>query len=120
MLSENGNEHRVDYVPGDSTSGSFGGNSNWRGPVWMPVNFLLYGALHRLHAYFGDRFKIECPTGSGRQMTLFEVGQELGRRLASLFLRGPDGQKAGPRPRHEVPFRPAMARPDPLLRVLPR
>ena len=64
-----GQEYRVPYLPGDSDSGMFGGNSNWRGPVWMPVNFLLYLSLMRLGAYYGDSFKVECPTGSGKQMT---------------------------------------------------
>ena len=74
-----GQEFRVSYLPGDSDSGMFGGNSNWRGPVWMPVNFLLYLALLRLAAYYGDSFTVECPTGSGKQLTLFEVAHDLGR-----------------------------------------
>ena len=74
-----GQEHRVDYVPGDSDTGMFGGNSNWRGPVWMPINYLLYGALVRLYAYYGEDFKVECPTGSGQMMTLLQVAQELAR-----------------------------------------
>ncbi len=88
-----GQEFRVDYVPGDSNSGMFGGNSNWRGPVWMPVNFLLWTALLRLHAYYGDNFTIECPTGSGQQRTLLEVAQELAERLISIFVRGSDGRR---------------------------
>jgi hypothetical protein len=91
-----GQSWRVAYVPGDSDSGMFGGNSNWRGPVWMPVNLLLWGALLRLYAYHGDGFRVECPTGSGRLMTLLEVAKELGERLARLFLR--DG--SGARPAH--------------------
>ena len=71
----------------------FGGNSNWRGPVWMPVNFLLWTALLRLHAYYGDNFTIECPTGSGQQRTLLEVAQELAERLISIFVRGSDGRR---------------------------
>jgi hypothetical protein len=86
-----GQEFCVDYLPGDSNSGMFGGNSNWRGPVWMPVNFLLYVALIRLHAYYGDTFTVECPTGSGQYMTLFEVAQELGKRLTTIFLRDNNG-----------------------------
>ncbi len=82
-------EYRVAYVPGDSDSGMFGGNSNWRGPVWMPMNFLLYTALLRLYSYYGDDFKVECPTGSGRMATLLEVARELGERLARIFLRDP-------------------------------
>ncbi|MFO1433794.1 MAG: glucosidase [Candidatus Competibacteraceae bacterium] len=88
-----GQEFRVDYLPGDSNSGMFGGNSNWRGPIWMPVNFLLYSALLRYYNYYGDAFTIECPTGSGKQMTLFEVAQELGERLTGMFLRGADGRR---------------------------
>jgi hypothetical protein len=86
-------ELSVSYVPGDSDSGMFGGNSNWRGPVWMPVNFLLYNSLLRLAAYYGDSFKVECPTGSGKQMTLFEVAKELGERLISTFLRDSTGRR---------------------------
>jgi hypothetical protein len=91
-----GQSWRVAYVPGDSDSGMFGGNSNWRGPVWMPVNLLLWGALLRLYAYYGDDFRVECPTGSGRLMTLLEVAKELGERLARLFLR----DASGARPAH--------------------
>ena len=86
-------EFRVAYLPGDSDSGMFGGNSNWRGPVWMPVNLLLLTALYRLYAYFGDDFTVECPTGSGQMMTLLQVAKELGERLTRIFLRGPDGRR---------------------------
>jgi hypothetical protein len=89
-----GQESRVGYVPGDSDSGMFGGNSNWRGPVWMPVNFLLYTSLMRLAAYYGDNFKIECPTGSGNVMNLFEVGRMLGERLISTFTKDSAGRRA--------------------------
>jgi len=89
-----GQEHRVSYLPGDSDSGMFGGNSNWRGPVWMPVNFLLYLSLLRLATYYGDSFKVECPTGSGKYLTLFEVAQELAERLIGTFVR----DRAGRRP----------------------
>ncbi|MGR8952370.1 MAG: MGH1-like glycoside hydrolase domain-containing protein [Gammaproteobacteria bacterium] len=88
-----GQEFRVDYLPGDSNTGMFGGNSNWRGPVWMPVNFLLVTALYRLHAYYGDTFTVECPTGSGQYLTLFEVAQELCNRLSRIFLRDGDGRR---------------------------
>lgn len=88
-----GKEFRVAYVPGDSDSGMFGGNSNWRGPVWMPVNFLLYTALLRLYAYYGEDFRIECPTGSGNQMTLLQVAQELGERLIRIFQRDDKGKR---------------------------
>lgn len=93
VLNVKGTEYRVGYLPGDSDSGMFGGNSNWRGPVWMPVNFMLYIALLRLGAYYGDSFKVECPTGSGNLMTLFEVGMHLGERLAGTFLRDSSGQR---------------------------
>jgi hypothetical protein len=83
----------VQYLPGDSNSGMFGGNSNWRGPVWMPVNLLLVRALLQFYVYYGDAFKIECPTNSGRMMTLFEVAREISRRLASLFLRDESGRR---------------------------
>jgi hypothetical protein len=89
-----GQEYRVGYLPGDSDSGMFGGNSNWRGPVWMPVNFLLYLALMRLSAYYGDSFRVECPTGSGQYMTLFEVAHELAERLIAIFVR--DGSARRP------------------------
>src|SRR5215467_10098433 len=71
----------------------FGGNSNWRGPVWMPVNGLILRSLLNLYQFFGDDFKVECPTGSGKYMTLFEVSQELGRRLSAIFLRDADGKR---------------------------
>jgi hypothetical protein len=89
----NGQKSSVGYLPGDSDSGMFGGNSNWRGPVWMPVNFLLYTSLMRLGAYYGDTFKIECPTGSGNQMTLFEVAKELGERLIGTFVKDSSGKR---------------------------
>ncbi len=88
-----GQEYRVAYVPGDSDTGMFGGNSNWRGPVWMPINFLLYTSLLRLYAYYGEDFKVECPTGSGQFMTLMEVARELGERLSRTFLRDPSGRR---------------------------
>jgi hypothetical protein len=91
-----GQEYRVDYVPGESTTGLFGGNSNWRGPVWFPLNYLLIEALERYHHFYGDDLTVECPTGSGRRMTLAEVARELEARLAGLFL--PDGR--GRRPCH--------------------
>ena len=93
VFSHGGQVHRVSYVPGDSDSGMFGGNSNWRGPVWMPVNFLLYIALLRLGAYYGDSFTVECPTGSGRQMNLFQVARELGERLIATFERNGEGRR---------------------------
>jgi len=86
-------EYRVQYLPGESNTGMFGGNSNWRGPVWMPVNVLIIRALLNLYQFFGDEFTVECPTGSGRHMTLFEVSQEIARRLAGTFLRDGDGKR---------------------------
>jgi hypothetical protein len=88
-----GVEHQVQYEPAESTSGMFGGNSNWRGPVWFPINLLLIRALLQHYRYYGDDLKVECPTGSGTMMTLFEVSQELSRRLAGTFLRDDDGRR---------------------------
>jgi hypothetical protein len=88
-----GQEYRVGYVPGDSDSGMFGGNSNWRGPIWMPVNALLIRALLNFYAYHGDGFKVECPTGSGRLMNLFEVAREIAKRLTGIFLRNDRGER---------------------------
>jgi hypothetical protein len=93
VFRHNNQEYRVSYLPGDSDSGMFGGNSNWRGPVWMPVNMLLYSALMRLGTYYGDTFKIECPTGSGKQVTLFEAAQELAERLIATFQRNKEGRR---------------------------
>jgi hypothetical protein len=86
-------EYKVQYLPAESNTGMFGGNSNWRGPVWMPVNALIVRALINLYNFYGDAFKVECPTGSGNLMNLFEVAQELSRRLTSTFLRNADGQR---------------------------
>jgi hypothetical protein len=91
-----GMAHRVDYTPGESTTGLFGGNSNWRGPIWFPVNFLLVEALERYHHFYGDLLRVECPTGSGKMMNLQEVAVELSTRLSRLFL--PD--ESGRRPCH--------------------
>jgi Glycosyl hydrolase family 63 C-terminal domain len=89
----NGTEYRVDYEPAESTTGLFGGNSNWRGPIWFPINYLLIEALQRFHHYHGDSFKVECPTGSGTLMTLAEVAAELSRRLSRIFLRDDNGRR---------------------------
>jgi hypothetical protein len=86
-------EHRVEYVPGESTSYLFGGNSNWRGPIWFPINYLLIEALERYHHFYGDKFKVECPVGSGIMLTLQQVSQELSRRLSSIFLANQDGRR---------------------------
>ena len=88
-----GQEYRVNYLPGESDTGMFGGNSNWRGPVWMPVNVLLIRALLNLYGFYGNEFKVQCPTGSGQYMTLFEVAQEITRRLAKTFLRDANGRR---------------------------
>ena len=93
IFTNSGQTYEVSYWPAESRSGMFGGNSNWRGPVWMPVNYLLIEALQKFHYYYGDNFKVECPTGSGKWLTLREVADELARRLTSLFLRGSDGQR---------------------------
>jgi hypothetical protein len=85
--------HEVRYWPGESRSGLFGGNSNWRGPIWMPVNYLVIESLQKFHHYYGDDFKVECPTGSGRFMTINEVAAELTRRLTRLFLKDESGQR---------------------------
>jgi hypothetical protein len=89
-----GSEHRLDYEPGESSTGLFGGNSNWRGPIWFPVNFLIVESIQKFHHYFGDDYKVECPTGSGNFLTLWEVSQELSRRLAQVFLRNGEGRRA--------------------------
>jgi hypothetical protein len=89
-----GQHHRVGYLPADSDSGMFGGNSNWRGPVWLPLNLLIIRALLQFHLHYGDDWKIECPTGSGRLMNLFEVAHEIAARLASPFLRDAAGRRA--------------------------
>jgi hypothetical protein len=92
-LDAAGTHYEVGYWPCESRSGLFGGNSNWRGPIWMPINFLIIDSLQRFHYYYGDDFKVECPVGSGRLLTLHEVSDELCRRLSRLFLKGPDGQR---------------------------
>jgi hypothetical protein len=93
VLRVDGQDHIVDYEPAEATTDLFGGNSNWRGPVWFPANYLLIEALQKFHYYYGDGFTVECPTGSGRMLTLWEVAAELSQRLSSLFLRGEDGHR---------------------------
>jgi hypothetical protein len=88
-----GQEYRVDYLPAESNTGMFGGNSNWRGPVWMPVNVMIIRALLNFYLFYGDNFKIECPTGSGRMMNLFEVSKEIADRLSRIFLRNEQGKR---------------------------
>ena len=88
-----GQEYRVNYLPAESDTGMFGGNSNWRGPIWMPVNVLLIRALMQYHLYYGDNFRIECPTGSGDSKNLFDVAREIAHRLTRIFLRDETGRR---------------------------
>jgi hypothetical protein len=92
-VNVNGQEYKVDYEPAESTTGLFGGNSNWRGPIWFPMNYLIIESLQRFHHYMGDSFKVECPTGSGKEMTLQEVAIELSTRLSQIFLRNSSQQR---------------------------
>jgi hypothetical protein len=93
VMRVGGQEYRVAYLPAESDTGMFGGNSNWRGPIWMPVNALVIRALLQYYAYYGDDFTVECPTGSGRQMNLYQVAAEISRRLANIFLRDAAGKR---------------------------
>ena len=93
ILAVNGSEYRVDYEPAESQSGTFGGNSNWRGPVWFPTNFLMIESLQKFHHYYGDGFKVECPSGSGQQMSLWDVSAEISRSLEHIFLRDGNGRR---------------------------
>jgi hypothetical protein len=93
VLHVGGQEYRVSYLPAESDTGMFGGNSNWRGPIWMPVNALIIRALMQYYSYYGNDFTVECPTGSGRQMNLYQVAEEISRRLANMFLKGKDGRR---------------------------
>lgn len=93
VINTGGSEYRVSYLPAESDSGMFGGNSNWRGPIWMPVNMLVIRALLQYYAYYGNDFTVECPTGSGRRMNLYQVAEEIGRRLSNIFLKDPNGSR---------------------------
>jgi hypothetical protein len=93
VLPLDGHEHRVEYQPAESDSGLFGGNSNWRGPIWFPMNFLIIESLQRFHHYLGPEFKVECPTGSGQMMTLNEVAANLSCRLSRIYLRDDKGHR---------------------------
>jgi hypothetical protein len=93
VIQAGGQEYRVSYVPAESDTGMFGGNSNWRGPICFPVNALIIRALLQYYTYFGDDFTVECPTGSGRKMTLYHVAEEIARRLANIFLKDSDGRR---------------------------
>jgi hypothetical protein len=113
-LELGGATYEVRYEPGESSTGLFGGNSNWRGPIWFPINFLLVEAIQKFHHYYGDDFLVECPTGSGQKLTLWQIAAEISRRLESIFLRGSDGRRpvfgrvelfqSDPRWRDLVPF----------------
>jgi hypothetical protein len=92
-LTINGTQNRVDYEPAESNSGLFGGNSNWRGPVWFPVNFMLIESLQRFHYFLGDGYKVECPTGSGRFVNLWQVAGEIAQRLIRIFTRDSNGRR---------------------------
>ena len=92
-LAARGQTFRLDYEPGESRTNLFGGNSNWRGPIWFPLNYLILESLKRFHMYFGDTFQVECPTGSGKLMNLHEVARELARRLSRIFLPDPAGRR---------------------------
>jgi hypothetical protein len=119
IFNVGGQEHRVDYLPAESNTGMFGGNSNWRGPIWMPVNALIIRALQNFYLYYGDDFKIECPTGSAKPMNLFEVSNEVADWLSRIFLAtsmAGDPSTAVRRRSERSP----VGRPHPLLRVLPR
>ena len=93
VIHLDGAPHTVRYEPAESHSWLFGGNSNWRGPIWFPINYLLIEALQKFHRYYSDDFLVECPTGSGQHLTLWQIGEELSRRLERIFLRGPDGRR---------------------------
>jgi hypothetical protein len=93
VFNAGGQEYRVGYVPGDSDSGMFGGNSNWRGPIWMPMQLMLIRALVNQYDHLGNNYKVECPVGSGRRLNLLEVSQELARRLSRLFTRNKEGHR---------------------------
>ncbi len=93
ILEVNGDQHRVDYEPAESSSWMFGGNSNWRGPIWFPVNFLLIESLQKFHHYYGDDFQVECPTGSGKMLNLWQVAREISNRLTGIFLKDAQTQR---------------------------
>ena len=120
VIHAGGQEYRVAYLPAESDTGMFGGNSNWRGPIWMPVNALIIRALLQYYTYYGNDFTVECPTGSGRQMNLYQVAEEISRRLANIFLKDKDGRRpvyGGTRKFQEDPhWRDLPA----VLRILPR
>ena len=93
VIQAGGQEYGVNYLPAESDTGMFGGNSNWRGPIWMPVNVLIIRALLQYYLYHGDEFTVECPTGSGRLMNLYQVAEEIARRLGNIFLKNEHGRR---------------------------
>jgi mannosylglycerate hydrolase MGH1-like protein/glycosyl hydrolase family 63 len=93
VMSVNGSDHRVDYEPAESSTGLFGGNSNWRGPIWFPINFLLIESLQKFHHFYGNGFSVELPTGSGQRASLWDAAAEISRRLTRIFLRAEDGRR---------------------------
>jgi hypothetical protein len=94
VFEMDGSRYTVEYLPAESNSGLFGGNSNWRGPIWFPVNYLIVESLQQFHHYYGDDFKVECPTGSGQFLTLNEIADELSRRMINIFVQNGDGRRA--------------------------
>jgi hypothetical protein len=93
VIHVDGQEYRVSYLPAESDTGMFGGNSNWRGPIWMPVNALIIRSLLAYYSYYGDDFTVECPTGSGKKMNLYQVAEEISRRLSNMFLKDENGRR---------------------------
>jgi hypothetical protein len=93
VFKVHGEDYKVEYLPAESNTGMFGGNSNWRGPIWFPMNALIIRGLLTFHQYYGDRFTVECPTGSGKQMNLFEVAREVADRMTRIFLRDDQGHR---------------------------
>jgi hypothetical protein len=93
VMNVGGQEYRVGYLPAESDTGMFGGNSNWRGPIWMPVNALIIRALLQYYTYYGNDFTVECPTGSGKRMNLYQIAEEIGQRLANMFLKDKNGRR---------------------------
>src|SRR5207253_96736 len=98
-LSLDGTTHEVRYEPAESSTGLFGGNSNWRGPIWFPVNYMLIESLQRFHHYLGEDYKVDFPTGSGNKLDLWEVAAELSHRMSALFVKDKNGRRAGLGPR---------------------